>query len=212
MHHLRRHYTLGGIDEHQMLDDPVDQLQLWFDEAIKSCPVDWFEPNAATLATASRDGQVTARIVLLKGLDQHGLFFFTNYDSPKGQQLAENPRAALVIYWPHMERQVRVEGSVERVSREMSATYFQSRPRGSQISAAISPQSVVLPSRAHLDELAAAKEHELQGGPVPLPANWGGYRLQPDMLEFWQGRENRLHDRIRYRRDAAQWIRQRLAP
>jgi pyridoxamine 5'-phosphate oxidase len=174
--------------------------------------VDWFAPTAATRATSSADGHVTARIVLVKGVDQDGLLFFTNYDSPKGRQLTENPRAALVLYWPHLERQVRVEGRVGKISREASNEYFHSRPRGSQIGAVVSAQSQVIADRLVLEQRAAELEQQLAGAEVPLPDYWGGYRLEPDCLEFWQGRENRLHDRFRYRRQAGLWLRERLAP
>lgn len=212
MHDLRKQYTRDGLNDAAMLADPIDQLQVWFNDALTAVSVDWFEPNAATLATAGADGRVTARIVLLKGLDQHGLLFYTNYESPKGRQLAENPHAAIVIYWPHLERQVRIEGTVSQVPREMSESYFHSRPRGSQIGAAISSQSSVVPGREYLESAAAALEQRLQGGDVPLPDHWGGYRLHPTVCEFWQGRTNRLHDRIRYRRTDTQWVRERLAP
>jgi pyridoxamine 5'-phosphate oxidase len=212
MRDLRRQYSERGLIESELSDDPLDQLRIWFGEAAKTVEVDWQEPNAATLATSNADGYVTARIILLKGIDEGGLVFFTNYDSLKGQQLAENPRAAVVIFWPHVERQVRVEGRVNRITRTASLEYFHSRPRGSQIGAAISTQSSVIADRAELDRRADSLQKQLGDDPVPMPDNWGGYRLEPSVLEFWQGRENRLHDRIRYRRQHDQWLRERLAP
>jgi pyridoxamine 5'-phosphate oxidase len=213
MRDLRKEYTRGGLDETNLVDDPMVMLQRWFDQAIQSVDVDWLEPNAATLATASASGQVSARIVLVKGIDAQGVLFFTNYNSPKGRQLAEHPQAALVLYWPHLQRQVRIEGMVSRVSRELSCEYFHSRPRGSQISAAVSEQSSVVPNRAFLEERAAELERQLAGAEVPVPEDWGGYRLEPTEFEFWQGRENRLHDRFRYRLQADRsWHHERLAP
>ena len=212
MHDMRRQYTMGGIDESALLECPLAQLDQWCQIAIQNNEVDWFEPTAMTLATASRDGQVSARIVLLKGIDDRGAMFYTNYESAKGHQLLENPHASLVLFWPHLEQQVRLEGSVERVSRELSEKYFHSRPRGSQIGAVISPQSQVIGSRAELEKKVVELESQLNGAPVPLPSFWGGYRLVPVRVEFWQGRENRLHDRVRYVNEAGKWRRERLAP
>jgi pyridoxamine 5'-phosphate oxidase len=212
MKDLRKQYTQSGLAAGDLDQDPLIVLAQWFDIALASKPTDWFEPNAVTLATASADGQVSARIVLLKGLDADGMLFFTNYDSPKGQQLAENPRAALVIYWPHLERQVRVEGSVARVTRAESEAYFHSRPRGSQIGAVISQQSDRIADDEDLAGRARQVEDQLAGAPVPLPDGWGGYRLTPVSIEFWQGRENRLHDRFRYERQASGWKRAILSP
>jgi pyridoxamine 5'-phosphate oxidase len=166
-----------------------------------------------TLATSDQNGYVTARVVLLKGFGEEGFTFYTNYASTKARQLAENPRAALVFHWPHLQRQVRIEGTVQKISHEESETYFRSRPRPSQLSAAVSPQSEVIPSRAFLEEQVRLLQDTLGDQPVPLPDNWGGYRLTPEVIEFWQHRDNRLHDRIRYRKDdAGQWRMERLAP
>jgi pyridoxamine 5'-phosphate oxidase len=208
----RRQYSLRGLTEADMRADPVEQLANWYEEALAERPVDWFEPNAATLATSSPDGHVTARIVLVKGIDEGGLLFFTNYESQKGRQLAQNPRAALVLYWPYLERQVRVEGAAQPIARGASLEYFHSRPLGSQIGAAVSSQSSVIPDRVGLEDRAAALAQQLGDAAVPLPDNWGGYRLEPSCFEFWQGRENRLHDRFRYHRQDDGWIRERLAP
>jgi len=166
-----------------------------------------------TLATSTRAGEPSARMVLLRGVDERGFGFFTNYDSQKGGDLAQNPRAALVIYWPKLGRQVRVTGEVVKQSAEESAAYFHNRPLASQLSAVASPQSRVIPSRSVLEDSVAALSKRYEGGPVPLPQNWGGYRVVPQSIEFWQHRENRLHDRIRYSRQAkGNWRIVRLAP
>lgn len=209
---LRKQYMQGGLNESDLLGDPIDQFRHWIDEALANNVADWFEPNAMTLATSTADGGVTARIVLLKHFDADGFVFFTNYESAKGRQLKENARVALVMYWPHLERQVRIEGQVDVVSRELSEKYFHSRPRGSQIGAVVSQQSLELSSRADLSDAAAALEASLDGAPVPLPDFWGGYRVAPECIEFWQGRESRLHDRILFERLGNSWSHKRLAP
>jgi pyridoxamine 5'-phosphate oxidase len=166
-----------------------------------------------TVATSTRSGEPSARMVLLRGVDERGFGFFTNYDSQKGRELKENPRAALVLYWPKLARQVRIVGQVVRQSPEESTAYFRNRPLPSQLSALASPQSQVIPNRAVLEDSVAALSKEYGGGPVPLPQNWGGYRVIPQTIEFWQHRENRLHDRIRYSRHAkGAWRIERLAP
>jgi len=166
-----------------------------------------------TIATSDRSGQPSARMVLLRGFDERGFGFFTNYESHKGRELAENPRAALVVYWPKLGRQVRITGDVVKQSAAESTTYFHSRPLASQISALASPQSQVIPSRASLEEAVARLEKKYEGGVVPLPDNWGGYRVIPRTIEFWMHRDNRLHDRIRYTRQATGgWRIERLAP
>jgi pyridoxamine 5'-phosphate oxidase len=167
-----------------------------------------------TIATSSRSGEPSARMVLLRGFDERGFGFFTNYESQKGRELAENARAALIVYWPKLGRQVRVSGDVLKQSAEESTAYFHGRPLASQISALASPQSQVIPSRASLEEAVAALEKKYEGGVVPLPDNWGGYRVVPKAIEFWMHRDNRLHDRIRYTRQGAGggWKIERLAP
>ena len=212
LENLRRQYTTAGLNESEFDPNPIAQFREWFDELLANVPVSWFEPNAMTLATASSSGDVTARVVLLKGVDEDGFTFFTNYESTKGQQLAENPQAALVMHWPFLERQVRVQGDVTKVPRKQSERYFHARPRQSQISAAISAQSSQIKSREALEALFQQFESELGDGPVPLPENWGGYCLAPSHIEFWQGRENRLHDRILYSKVDENWLISRLCP
>jgi pyridoxamine 5'-phosphate oxidase len=207
---MRREYMRAELTEDAAAADPVRQLAAWLEEAAAAGVT---EPNAMTLATASADGVPSARMVLLKGVDDRGLVFYTNYGSRKGDELAANPRAALVLYWAPLERQVRVEGRVEKVPREESAAYFASRPRGSRLGALASPQSAVVAGRSVLEERLAELETAHPGEDVPLPDNWGGYLVVPEVVELWQGRPNRLHDRLRYRADGrGGWIRQRLAP
>lgn len=209
---LRKEYSTRGIELTDLATDPIKQFQAWFDEAIKHLPGAWCEPNAVTLSTASRTGQVTSRTVLLKGISPAGFEFFTNYDSEKGQQLAENPVASLLFFWPWLDRQVRIEGSVSRTSRERSRAYFHSRPRGAQIGAAASMQSRRLASRAELDQRCRELASRLEGQPVPLPDFWGGFLLSPQRVEFWQGRLDRLHDRLVFDRDGEGWRTGRLSP
>ena len=192
------------LDERELDADPVAQLRAWLDEA-RAAGIEL--PEATTLATAKADGAPSARMVLLKDADERGLSFFTNYESRKGVELAENPRAALVVYWHALGRQVRVEGSVERLPAAESDAYFESRPPGSRRSAAVSPQSAVIASREELARAAAAL-----GDDVPRPPGWGGYLLVPSLWEFWQHRVDRLHDRFRYRPGEGGWVVERLAP
>lgn len=207
---LRKDYSLSGLLEKDLARDPFRQFDQWFQEAEAAKLV---EPNAMTLATATRDGRPSARTVLLKGVDGRGFVFFTNYESRKGRELAENPRATLLLPWLALERQVVVEGSIARISREESAAYFHSRPRASQLGAWVSQQSSIITGRAALEDAMKILEKKHAGAEVPLPPAWGGYRLVPETVEFWQGRRSRLHDRLRYRREpSGGWTVERLAP
>jgi pyridoxamine 5'-phosphate oxidase len=209
---MRRSYELGGLDEGDLAPTWLAQLHRWFDDAAAGGVG---EPNAMVLATADADGRPDARMVLLKGLDESGLRFFTSHTSAKGRQLAANPYGSIVFPWHDLQRQVRLNGPVHAVDDAEADAYFATRPWGSQVSAVASPQSQVIASRAVLDEAraAAAARHPEGGGPVPRPGTWGGYRLEPELVEFWQGRRDRLHDRLQYRRgDGGEWIVERLAP
>jgi pyridoxamine 5'-phosphate oxidase len=206
---MRREYAREGLAEADVDADPVVQFGRWFEQAEQG---GLLEPHAMTLATATPDGRPSARMVLLRGFDQRGFCFYTNYQSRKGDELAANPRAALVFWWDKLERQVRIEGRVERTSRAESEDYFSSRPPGSQLSAAASPQSRVIDGRATLERRVTELATGQRDGQVPLPEFWGGYRLAHEVVEFWQGRPNRLHDRLRYRRAGSGWKLERLAP
>ncbi len=208
---LRQNYARQALSEHDVLPDPVAQFAIWFQEAVDS---QVSEPNAMTLATANRQGRPSARTVLLKGFDQSGFVFYTNYESRKGQELAENPQAALLFTWLTLERQVRMEGTVQKTDATESQIYFQKRPKSSQIGAWASPQSRVIADRSQLEIKEAELTDQYAGSVVlPLPPFWGGYRLVPDLIEFWQGRPSRLHDRICYTlRENGAWQLQRLAP
>lgn len=206
---VRREYSLASLDLADVHPDPIVQFQRWFDDARRA---ELLEPNAMTLATVATDGRPSARVVLLKEVTANGFVFFTNYRSRKASDLDADGLAALVFFWKEVERQVRIEGRVTRIAPDESASYFHSRPRGSQIGAWASPQSAVISDRRWLEQEMDAREAEFAGREVPAPAHWGGYRVVPDCLEFWQGRPNRLHDRLRYRRDGGSWVIERLAP
>ena len=207
---LRREYALGELLEKDLLPDPIGQFDDWFNDALAASVL---EPNAMTLATVDASGAPSARVVLLKGFDAGGFVFYTNYSSRKGRDLAANPRASLCFYWQPLERQVRIDGTVEKVRRAESEEYFHTRPLGAQIGAWVSQQSEVLTSREELDRRAAELMERFVPGPVPLPDFWGGYRVIPQRLEFWQGRPSRLHDRIEYvKRGDGAWTIRRLAP
>lgn len=207
---LRQNYTLAGLSEADLDSDPIAQFNVWFQQALDA---DLLEPNAMTLATATAEGKPSARIVLLKGVDERGFVFYTNYESQKGQELIANPYAALVFLWNKLERQIRIEGKVEKLSVEESRNYFHSRPKASQLGAWASEQSRPVPDReileTRLQELQAEYENEI----VPIPEHWGGFRVIPDRLEFWQGRPSRLHDRLVYDlKNDNSWQISRLSP
>jgi pyridoxamine 5'-phosphate oxidase len=206
---LRREYARARLDEASVSTDPFTEFARWFEEAVKA---EVQEPNAMTLATASREGTPSARIVLLKGFDERGFVFFTDYRSQKGIELDRNPRAALVFYWSELERQIRITGTTSVINREESEAYFRTRPRGSRISAWVSHQSQVIDSRKQLEDRVPEVDKRYPGDNVPLPPYWGGFRLNPDAVEFWQGRTSRLHDRIRYLRVGDRWRIERLSP
>jgi pyridoxamine 5'-phosphate oxidase len=211
---LRRQYAAHVSERARPLDvgdldaDPLRQFEAWFGEAEGAVRA----PEATALATATPDGAPSARMVLVKSFDEDGFVFHTGYESRKGLELAANPRGALLFYWDPLGRQVRIEGGLERTAAPETEAYFHTRPRAAQIAALASRQSHVLSSRAELEERVAELESELAGGEVPVPAHWGGFRLRPEVYEFWQHRENRLHDRFRYRHDGDGWIVERLSP
>ncbi len=202
---LRESYTRGGLSEADAAADPWVQFETWIQESISS---GLREPNAMTLATASRESVPNARTVLMKGYSTAGIVFYSNYESTKGLEIEANPQVALLFFWNELERQIRLRGRASKVSREETLAYFRSRPPGSQMGAAISPQSQVISGR----EVLEAKLAALGGGDVPLPESWGGYRVAISEFEFWQGRPSRLHDRLRYRLVDGTWVRERLAP
>ena len=206
---MRRNYTRDGLVESQAADDPFAQFGCWFSQAVD---VESTEPNAMMLATVDDNGQPHLRTLLLKGFDTQGFVFFTNYQSAKSTQLQAHPLAAMTFWWPDLERQVRIEGRVEAVSAQESDQYYHSRPLGSRLGAWTSPQSQIISGREELQQRLAAVEAQYASGAPPRPPHWGGFRLVPQMVEFWQGRPSRLHDRLRYRLEAGQWVRERLAP
>ena len=206
---LRREDGDAGLDVPDLEADPVDMVNRWLHDAVEA---GLHEPNAMVLSTATPDGAPSSRMVLLKGVDERGFVFYTNYDSAKARDLETTPSGALLFPWHDLQRQVRVEGAVERVTQEESEAYFASRPRGSQLGAWASPQSSEVSGRGELDDLYADAEQRFDGEDVPLPPNWGGFRVAPDLVEFWQGRKGRLHDRLVYRRTGEAWEVVRLAP
>jgi pyridoxamine 5'-phosphate oxidase len=208
---MRRDYTRDGLSEEHAPAEPLALFRQWFADAIATehQPV---EPNAMTLATVDAEGRPHARVLLLKGLDDQGFTFFSNYDSAKGEQLKARPFAAMTFFWPTLERQVRIEGQVERVTAAESSAYFQVRPLGSRIGAWASPQSQPISGREELLELLAQTEKRFMDQAPHCPEHWGGYRLLPERIEFWQGRPSRLHDRLNYRLQDGDWLRERLAP
>jgi pyridoxamine 5'-phosphate oxidase len=206
---LRRDYALASLTETEVDADPVRQFERWFADAVSARVP---EPNAMTLSTATRDGVPSGRIVLLKGVDANGFVFFTDYRSRKGVELGENPLAALTFLWKEIERQVRITGSVSRVSTQESEAYFRTRPPGSRLGAWASQQSSAIANREELEAQLQEVTRRFPNGDVPLPPHWGGFRVMPDEIEFWQGRTNRLHDRLLYRRSDGGWEISRLSP
>jgi pyridoxamine 5'-phosphate oxidase len=209
IHSIRKDYNLHSLDDKKVNADAVNQFKIWFEEALKA---EVNEPNAMVLSTVSIDLQPHSRVVLVKNITEAGFTFFTNYESKKGQQIDENPKACLLFFWPELERQVRIEGKIYKTNKEESEKYFHSRPLESQLGAHISPQSKVIPDREFLEKRKQEIEAKYEKRAIPLPENWGGYILKPDNIEFWQGRPGRLHDRLMYRFENNQWTIQRLAP
>jgi pyridoxamine 5'-phosphate oxidase len=203
-------YERGALDEATVARDPFAQCKIWLDEALATEGL--VEPNAVTVASVGADGQPSARVVLLRGYDERGFVFFTNYESRKGRELDGHGKAAMLFYWGPLERQIRIEGRVERISADESDAYFARRPRGHRLSAWASKQSDVVPDRAFLEARMAEEEARFAGVDVPRPPFWGGYRVVPAAFEFWQGRRNRVHDRIAYVRDSDGWRIERLSP
>ncbi len=206
---IRKEYKLKSLLENDVDADPLRQFQQWWNEALLS---NIEEPNAMTLATSNREGKPSARIVLLKGFSNDGFVFFTNYESRKANQLKENLHAAILFFWKELERQVRIEGTVTKISEEKSTEYFLTRPALSKISAWSSPQSTVIANRDELEEKVTKYQEQFGNGEIPRPPNWGGYVVKPTVIEFWQGRRNRLHDRLQYTLSNDNWIIERLAP
>jgi len=209
LQNLRQDYRSAALSEAEVEKDPIAQFAKWFTDALTA---QLFEPNVMTLATADKTGRPSARIVLLKGFDEHGFTFYTNFNSYKGHDLEDNPRAALVFFWPALERQVRIEGTVTKAADEVADRYFHSRPTGSQIGAIASPQSSILPNREVLENKVVELNEQYLNKEIPRPAHWGGYIVNPTNIEFWQGRSSRLHDRINFQLIDGQWAITRLAP
>ncbi len=207
---IRKTYAQAQLLETDTSSDPMEQFGKWWQQAVEA---EILEVNAMTLATVTEEGMPDARIVLLKGMDGQGFHFYTNYQSRKGQQLEANPRAALVMFWKELERQVRIKGQIERLPEAESDAYFHSRPRESQLGAVSSPQSEIITNRSWLEERYRSVEASFEGREIVRPPHWGGYRLIPESIEFWQGRPGRMHDRLEYKKDpSGSWFRQRLAP
>lgn len=210
IHNLRVEYKKGSLDVSNVGNDPIAFFKKWFDEALNS---NVLEANAMVLSTISPDYKPHSRVVLVKGISEDGFTFFTNYNSNKGKQMSENEKVSLLFFWPELERQVRIEGVVSKVAKEISESYFHSRPRSSQIGAHVSPQSSVIGSREVLEQLQIDLEKKFDNQVIPLPNYWGGYLVNPEIIEFWQGRPSRLHDRIQFTKLVNQsWKIERLAP
>ncbi|QEF96387.1 Pyridoxine/pyridoxamine 5'-phosphate oxidase [Stieleria maiorica] len=212
LYEMRQSYKLGRLEEKDIAADPMVQFRIWLGEAIEGPLPDWVEANAMTLSTSDGQGGVTSRIVLLKGLDDDKFWFYTNYQSHKAGQIRSNPNVSLCFLWPHVQRQVRIEGTAAQASRDQSVRYFRSRPRDSQLGALVSQQSAVVDSRDVLEKRLAELKKRYADKEIPCPEDWGGYCITPGRFEFWQGRESRLHDRLCYRKQDSRWILQRLSP
>ena len=206
---IRRDYTSESLNLNDLLSNPFEQFDIWYKEAKDAEP---FESNAFVLGTASKDGIVSTRYLLLKAYDEEGFIFFTNYESRKSQQIKENPHGAMAFYWPRLQRQVRIEGGLTILPHEQSDEYFNERPQGSKIGAWASPQSKIIPNREYLEKLKQEYEDEYSQFRVPRPSFWGGYKLSPLRIEFWQGKKDRLHDRFEYMFKGGSWTKERLAP
>jgi len=209
---MRKNYSMQGLDRQEVDPDPMVQFARWFDESNRSDMPDWVEANAMTLSTSDLAGHVTSRIVLLKGIESGKLLFFTNYESTKGQQLASNPQVSLGFHWPHLQRQVCIQGIATKTDSQQNETYFHSRPRESQLGAIASRQSAIIENREVLEQRMLELESKFADQTVPCPEHWGGYEVTPSRVELWQGRPSRLHDRISYRREGNNWIIERLSP
>jgi len=209
---LRRNYTQGGLHEDDAAADPFAQFERWFAEARETNTGEWFEVNAFTLCTVTADGKPSARVMLLKDVSPQGFTFYTNFASRKGEEIDGNPNVAMVFYWPRLERQVRVEGAVTKIDRKTAEAYFLSRPKGNQLGAVVSRQSKVIPNRDVLEQELTQLWQQYADTEVPMPKQWGGYLVQPTSIEFWQGRESRLHDRLEYVKQDSGWKLQRLSP
>lgn len=209
LNNIRREYMSQGLNEASMMQDPLDQFDFWLDEVLET---DILDPLAATLATVNTKGIPSARIILIKEVDAEGFVFYTNYNSKKGFDMSQNPNVCLNFFWDVMDRQIRITGTIKKVDASQSENYFHSRPRESQIMATASPQSSAIPNRAHLDTAYLDIESTLEGRSIPRPENWGGYKITPYEMEFWQGRPSRLHDRVLYTHHNGEWTKTRLAP
>ena len=212
LYEMRRIYKLGSLLEKDIDRDPMVQFRRWLEYASEGELPDWVEVNAMSLATSDREGEVTSRIVLLKGLEDGKFWFYTNYSSAKAAQMESNPRVSLCFLWQHVQRQVRIAGTIEKAPRDQSVRYFRSRPRDSQLGAIVSQQSSVVESREVLEKRLAELKQQYADSEIPCPDDWGGYAVTPHQIEFWQGRESRLHDRLRYRKEDSDWVVERLSP
>ncbi len=212
LYEMRRNYDLGILLEKDADPDPMVQFRTWLNQAGQGDLPDWVETNAMTLSTCDLGGEVTSRAVLLKGLEDGMFWFYTNYSSAKGRQIDANPRVSLCFLWQHVQRQVRIEGTVTKAPRERSVEYFHQRPRDSQFGAMVSEQSSVVDSRETLEKRLAELQQRHGDSPLPCPEDWGGYCVSPTRIEFWQGGQSRLHDRLRYSREGSRWVIQRLSP